>query len=137
MEKLLEQAKELGHALQADERFITMKAAQDAADADADLQELIGEFNLKRMAINEEALKEDGEKDAEKQRELNVAIREIYAKIMENPSMVAYNEAKTEFDKVAQGVTAIINMAMQGLDPDTYEESQGCAGNCSACGGCH
>lgn len=137
MEKLLEQAKELGHALQADERFAKMQAAQLAADADAQLQELIGEFNLKRMAINEESLKEDGEKDAEKQRELNVAIREIYAKIMENPSMVAYNEAKTEFDKVAQGITAIINMAMQGLDPDTYEESQGCSGNCSACGGCH
>ena len=137
MEKLLEQAKELGHALQADERFAKMQAAQLAADADAQLQELIGEFNLKRMAINEESLKEDGEKDAEKQRELNVAIREIYAKIMANPSMVAYNEAKTEFDKVAQGITAIINMAMQGLDPDTYEESQGCSGNCSACGGCH
>lgn len=137
MEKLLEQAKELGHALQADERFLKMKAAQEAADADNALQELIGEFNLKRMAINEEAMKEEADKDPEKQRELNVAIREIYAKIMENPSMQAYNEAKTEFDKVAQGVTAIINMAMQGLDPDTYEESQGCAGNCSACGGCH
>ncbi len=137
MEKLLEQAKALGHALQADERFLKMKAAQEAADADGNLQELIGEFNLKRMAINEEAMKEEADKDPEKQRELNVAIREIYTKIMENPSMQAYNEAKTEFDKVAQGVTAIINMAMQGLDPDTYEESQGCAGDCSACGGCH
>lgn len=137
MEKLLEQAKELGRALQADDRFLKVKAAQEAADADEQLQELIGEFNLKRMALNEESLKSDEEKDAEKQRELNVALRESYAKIMENPSMVAYNEAKTEFDKVAQGVTAIINMAMQGLDPDTYEESQGCAGDCSACGGCH
>ena len=33
MEKLLEQAKELGYALQSDERFMKMKAAQDAADA--------------------------------------------------------------------------------------------------------
>lgn len=136
MEKILQMAKDLGHAMQAEESFIKMKAAQDAADADGELQSLIGEFNLKRMAINEEASKE--EQDAEKQKALNVEIREIYAKVMENPSMQAYNEAKTAFDQIARAVTTIINMAMQGLDPDTYDENAGCAGDCSACGGgCH
>ncbi len=136
MEKILQMAKDLGHAMQAEGSFIKMKTAQDAADADGELQALIGEFNLKRMAINEEASKE--EQDAEKQKALNMEIREVYAKVMENPSMQAYNEAKTAFDQIARAVTTIINMSMQGLDPDTYDENAGCSGNCSSCGGgCH
>ena len=136
MEKILQLAKDLGHAMQAEESFMKMRAAQETADADGELQPLIGEFNLKRMAINEEASKE--EPDAEKQRALNVEIREIYAKVMENPSMQAYNDAKTAFDQISRAVTTIINMSMQGLDPDTYDENAGCSGDCSACGGgCH
>ena len=134
MEQILEMAKELGHALQQDERFIKLQAAQAAADADAELQGLIGEFNLKRMAINSETAKED--KDEEKLKELNAEIREVYSRVMSNASMVAYNEAKTAVDKIINGIGAIVNMAAQGMNPDEYEEHN-CGGSCSSCGGCH
>lgn len=134
MERILEMAKELGHAIQQDERFIRLQAAQTAADEDAELQSLIGEFNLKRMAINSETAKED--KDEEKLKELNKEIREVYAKVMANPSMVSYNEAKTAVDKIINGIGAIVNMAAQGMNPDEYDEHN-CGGNCQTCGGCH
>ncbi len=134
MERILEMAKELGHAIQQDERFIRLQAAQTAADEDAELQALIGEFNLKRMAINSETAKED--KDEEKLKELNKEIREVYARVMANPSMAAYNEAKTAMDKIINGIGAIVNMAAQGMNPDEYDEHN-CSGNCSSCGGCH
>ncbi len=134
MERILEMAKELGHAIQQDERFIRLQAAQTAADEDAELQSLIGEFNLKRMAINSETAKE--EKDEEKLKELNKEIREVYARVMANPSMAAYNEAKTAMDKIINGIGAIVNMAAQGMNPDEYDEHN-CSGNCSSCGGCH
>ncbi|MBO5929607.1 MAG: YlbF family regulator [Clostridia bacterium] len=127
-------AKELGHALQQDERFIKLQAAQAAADEDAELQGLIGEFNLKRMAINSETAKED--KDEDKLKELNAEIREVYARVMANASMAAYNEAKTAVDKIINGIGAIVNMAAQGMNPDEYEEHN-CGGNCNSCGGCH
>ena len=136
MEQILEMAKELGRAIQQDERFVKVQAAQLRADSDADLQALIGEFNLKRMAINGETAKPEAEQDADKMKALNEELREVYGRVMENPSMVAYNEAKTEMDKILNGVGAIINMAAQGLDPDDYDEHQ-CSGNCSSCGGCH
>ncbi|MBR5539834.1 MAG: YlbF family regulator [Clostridia bacterium] len=136
MEQILEMAKEIGHALQQDERFIKLQMAQAAADNDAALQELIGEFNLKRMAINAEAAKSEAEQDAEKTKQLNVELREVYARVMANESMAAYNAAKTELDKIINGVGAIINMAAQGLNPDDYDEHQ-CGGNCASCGGCH
>lgn len=134
MERILEMAKELGHAIQQDERFIRLQAAQTAADEDAELQSLIGEFNLKRMAINSETAKDD--KDEEKLKQLNKEIREVYARVMANPSMTAYNEAKTAVDKIINGIGAIVNMAAQGMNPDEYDEHN-CSGNCSSCRGCH
>ncbi len=136
MEQILEMAKDLGRAIQQDERFVKVQAAQLQADNDAELQELIGEFNLKRMAINGESAKPEAEQDPEKMKQLNEELREVYGRVMANASMVAYNEAKTEMDKILNGVGAIINMAAQGMDPDEYEEHQ-CGGNCASCGGCH
>lgn len=135
MEQILEMAKEMGHAIQQDERFVKMQMAQARADEDEALQALIGEFNLKRMAINAESAKGE-EQDEEKLRALNVEIREVYAKVMANESMAAYNEAKTEMDKLTNAIGAILNMAAQGLNPDDYDEHS-CGGNCSSCGGCH
>lgn len=136
MEALLEMAKELGHALQQDDRFVRVQMAQAAADEDEALQALIGEFNLKRMAINAEAEKGEAEQDEAKLRTLNEELRAVYARVMANESMEAYNAAKTELDKVTNGIGAILNMAAQGLNPDEYEEHS-CGGNCSSCGGCH
>lgn len=135
MEQLFEMAKELGHAIQADERFMKAQMAQAAADEDKALQELIGEFNLKRMAINTEAAKGE-EQDEAKMRTLNEELREVYARVMANESMAAYNEAKTALDKLTNGIGAILNMAAQGLNPDEYDEHS-CGGNCSSCAGCH
>lgn len=137
MDKILEMAKDLGYTIQEDPRYLKTKAAQDAADADEELQALIGEFNLKRMAINTESSKDAAEQDKEKLTALNTEIRDIYGKVMANAHMQAYNAAKTELDKMTGAVMAILNMSVQGLDPDTYEESAGCTGNCGSCGGCH
>lgn len=54
MEPILEMAKDLAYAIQQDERYIRTQMAQAAADEDEELQGMIGEFNLKRIAINNE-----------------------------------------------------------------------------------
>lgn len=136
MEQILDLAKQLGHAIQQDERFAKMQMAQAQADDDAALQELIGEFNLKRMALNGESSKPEAEQDAEKIKQLNEELREVYGRVMANESMVAFNVARTEMDKILNAVRTIVNMAAQGLNPDDYDEHQ-CGGNCSSCGGCH
>ncbi len=136
MEALWELAKDLGHEIQRDDRFIRTQMAQAKADEDGELQALIGEFNLKRMAINAESTKEEAEKDEEKLRALNNEIREVYGRVMANEAMAEYQAAKAELDKLMGGISAIINMAAQGLNSDDYEEHE-CSGNCSSCGGCH
>ena len=56
---IIEMTRELCRELQKDERFITLQMVQQKADADAELQALIGDFNIKRMAIQNEAAKEN------------------------------------------------------------------------------
>lgn len=133
---IIELAREIGRKLQEDDRYLKLKLAQQNSDEDKELQELIGEFNLKRMAINNEATKED--RDDNKLQEMNKEIREMYTTIMQNKNMSAYNEAKQEFDSVLRRVNAIIMQSAEGEDPNTtdYEEAT-CSGSCSSCSGCH
>ncbi len=132
---IIKMARELGKAVQQEESYINLKKAQKTADDDKALQELIGEFNLKRMAINNEASKT--ERDDEKLQQLNEEMRSVYASIMSNENMKAYNEAKTALDTVMQRVLAIITQSAEGEDPETADYSPSCSGSCSTCGGCH
>lgn len=137
MDVLVEMAIDLGCQLQEDSRYLALRAAQQAADEDEQLQKLIGEFNLKRMAINAEEQKAEEEQDAEKLRTLNTALRSVYADIMQNEHMTAYNEAKEPFDALVQKINTAIALAAQGQDPAAAAEESGCTGNCGSCGGCH
>ncbi|MBQ2780574.1 MAG: YlbF family regulator [Clostridia bacterium] len=136
MDNLIEMAKEMGEAIQMDQRFIRTQMAQAAADEDEALQGLIGEFNLKRLAVNNEYSKED--KDDAKIRELDMELREIYGRLMENENMKAYQAAKAELDEVLNRINRILTLSAQGEDPQKADvELSGCSGNCSSCAGCH
>ncbi len=126
-------ARELGKALQQEEAYAKWQEAQHTADADAELQQLIGEFNLKRMIINDEAGKAD--RDQDKLTQANKEMREVYSKIMSNSNMIAYNDAKSAFDVILNRVNAIIQQSAQGADPETADLAD-CTGSCSTCGGC-
>lgn len=132
---IIEKARELGKLIQQEESYIALQKAQADVDADMDLQNLIGDFNMKRMSINNEASKKD--KDSDKLALLNSQMREDYSKIMSNKNMIAYNEAKDAFDMVANRVLAIVQQSAEGADPETADYStSSCSGSCSTCGGC-
>ncbi len=135
MDTLLAMAIDLATQLQADPRCEAVLAATKAADEDKDLQEKISEFNLKRLAINTEEGKEDA--DADKIRELNQELRSIYASVMANESMMAYNNAKAELDVLVNKIHFAINLAVQGQDPNLAAQESACSGDCGSCGGCH
>lgn len=132
---IIEMTRSLGHAIQQEESFKKLMKAQNACDNDLVLQDMIGEFNLKRMNLSNAS---NGENvDQEKISRLNIELRDCYDDIMENANMVAYNEAKDEFDAVMQRITAILQASAQGEDPDTADVQPSCSGNCVSCGGCH
>ncbi len=132
---IIELTRELGKAIQADPRFISVQVARQQSDDDRALQDAIGEFNLKRMAINNEATKDDRNEETIKR--LNEELRAAYEQIMKNEHMIAYTNAKAEFDQIIQKVTGMLSLIADGEDPETVEVPENCGGNCASCAGCH
>lgn len=131
----IELFKKAAAAMQTDPRLLALTTAQKACDDDQALQELIGQFNLLRIDMNEEIGK--SERDSQKVAELNEKVGKLYNQIMETPAMVAYNEAKTAVEGMINHINAIVNTAAQGGDPMLVEEPSACTGSCSSCSGCH
>lgn len=134
---IIKMTRELGKAIQEDESYIKMQLAKQACDEDKELQDMIGEFNLKKLAINIEAQKEIRDENAFQR--LNQEFRKVYGDILKNPNMTKYNETKTEFDELFQEVVGILNLSADGEDPESCQHvtSAGCeGGGCSGCSGC-
>lgn len=131
---IIDMTRELGKLLQQEDSYKNMRAAESKADADTELQGLIKDFNIKRLSVNVETQKT--EKDGEKIAQLNKEMQKVYADIMANENMKAYNEAKQEFDKISGRVMTILQNCIAGEDPETTDFDSSCTGSCSTCGGC-
>jgi cell fate (sporulation/competence/biofilm development) regulator YlbF (YheA/YmcA/DUF963 family) len=135
MDKLERMARDLGKALQEDERYIAYNVAKQNADNDETLQQLIQEFNVARVQLNTEMSKDD--KDGDKLQELDQKIKDVYSAIMSNEHMVAFNEAQDTFNEVMTAINVVITASANGEDPETCPATQSsCSGSCSTCGGC-
>lgn len=134
---VIEMARELGKALQEDERYKKYQEAKIKNDKDVELQNMIGDFNVKRMQLNQEMQKK--EKDADAMKRLDGELKDVYNKIMANPNMAEFTAAQEKVEKLINSVNFIISMAANGEDPMTCPEEQpaSCGGSCSTCGGCH
>ena len=128
--------KKAAMALQTDPRYLELDAARRENDMDQELQNLIGEFNLARLDLNNETTKTSP--DHERVADLNKRANDLYSQIMASEGMVRYNTAKAECEALVSHIDAIINTAMNGGDPMTVNPPQGgCTGSCATCGGCH
>ena len=128
-------ARELGKAIQADERYKRIVTSQEKNDADKDLQDAIGAFNLQRTQLNAEVQKT--EKDAEKIKELDAELKEMYQKIFENENMKEFSNAKSDMEEMIGHINIIISGSASGQDPDLIDLSaSSCASGCSGCTGC-
>ena len=131
---IIEMTRELGKLIQADESYIKLHEAEKSADSDETLQNLIKEFNLKRLSVNTENAKV--QKDPEKLKKYNSEMQKAYADIMSNENMIAYNDAKQSFDQLTSRVLTILQNCIAGDDPETTDVTASCTGSCSTCGGC-
>lgn len=132
---IIDCARQLGKAIQESDLYVKLNLLQQRCDEDQDLQQMIGDFNLKRINLNNEINKP--EKNQEAIDEQNREVRKLYGEIMVNDNMAAYNEAKTNLDKTLDFVLQIMRKSVDGQDPDTIEPQSECGGSCDSCAGCH
>lgn len=135
---IIKLARDLGSEIQKQEVYLNLVKSQAKNDEDQDLQQLIGEFNLKRMTLNAETGKDEEKKDKSKIEILDKEIKELYNKIMSNPNMIEYNASRQALTKLLTDINKILSAAVTGQDPQTVDlEEHSCGGSCSTCGGCH
>ena len=132
---IIAMARELGKAIQQDERYKRIDAAKTANDKDEELQQLIQKFNMKRSELSVEMAQEN--KNPEKLNQLDRELKAVYQEVMQNPNMAEFNAAKVEVDDMMNYISTILYGAVNGEDPDTIEPQQRCGGDCAGCAGCH
>jgi len=131
---IIEMARELGKALQTDDRYIAYMLAKQVNDADEELQKDIDSFEKMRYDLSMELTKEN--KDTDKVKELDDNIKETYNKIMSNKNMIVFSAAQKSLEQLVGNIQEIITMSANGEDPATCEPASGCTGSCATCGGC-
>ncbi|MBP5362303.1 MAG: YlbF family regulator [Ruminococcus sp.] len=132
---IIEMTRELGKALQTDDRYIAYNLAKQVNDEDKELQEQIDSFEKMRYDLNMELTKEN--KDTDKIKDLDENIKATYNKIMSNKNMIVFSAAQKSLESLVGNIQEIITMCANGEDPATCEPSTGCTGSCATCGGCH
>ena len=136
MTEVIKLARELGKAIQANESYKLYNEARVRADSDKALQELIGEFNLKRMDLSN-AMSGETEPDQAKIEALDSELKRLYNSVMSHPMMEQVNDAKQGMDTMVSFVNQILVASVNGDDPDSVEQASSCGGSCSSCSGCH
>lgn len=135
---VIELTRQLGAAIQADDRYKAFDAAKKANDADKELNELIGQINLVQLSYQNEAAK--GEiADSKKLESFGADFEKLYREVMLNPNMAAFEQAKNAIDEMMNEIMGILALCIDGQDPATCEpeHEHNCGGECSSCGGCH
>lgn len=133
---LVKMARELGAAIQQDERYLALEKANAVNEADTELNNLIGEIQMIQMSYKNEAGKEDADK--QKLEAYDKRFSEVYKLVMDNPNMQVFQAARQEIDDLMKYITGILTLCVRGEDPATCEpepeHEHGCGGECSSCG---
>lgn len=136
---IIKMTRDLGAAIQQDERYLNFKNAREANENDEELMGLITQIQLIQMNFQQEAAKEDA--DESKLKAYNEEFESVYTKFMTNEKMKVYEEARAEIDKLMNYVMQILGLCVNGEDPYTCEPQEehdhDCGGECSSCSGCH
>jgi cell fate (sporulation/competence/biofilm development) regulator YlbF (YheA/YmcA/DUF963 family) len=128
---VIKMTRDLGKAIQADERYTFFADVKKEMENDSELQAKIGQFNLDRLNMQEQM--GNGEMNT---KELGERIKASYTEIMSNPLMGKFEDAKAVLDDLLSQINTIIEGCVNGLDPETCPAISNCGGSCSTCGGC-
>ncbi len=136
---VIELTRQLGAAIQQDERYLAFAKAKEANEKDEALNALMGEIQMIQMNYQMEASKETP--DSAKMQEFEAAFNAKYEEFMANENMQKYDEARAQVDSMMNYIMQILGLCVNGADPATCEPEQqhehSCDGSCSSCSGCH
>ena len=128
-------ARELGKAIQKDERYLKLEKCIEANEKDEALNELMAKIQLTQMTYQKEA---QGEPEPKKMQELENEFNALYTEVMQNENMKNYEKARAEIDEMMNYIVEILTLCVNGEDPDTCEpQKHECSHDHDCDCGCH
>ncbi len=126
---VIEKSKELAGVIAQSPEYIAMRATEDAAGQDTQLQELFKKYDGIHREIEEITLKK--EPDFDQMDALARELEEVQQQIKAMPMYQALQSARKQFSdmmgQVNQELSSVLNPG---------GNSGGCSGNCAGCSGC-
>lgn len=133
---VIEITRQLGKAIQEDERYTKFMAAKEASETNPDVIEMMDKINSLREDYQKES--ENEKPDEAKLNNLDTEFQKAYTALMMNDSMTSYEESRKELDGMMNYLMQILYLSVNGENPETCEpqKEESCSGQCSSCGGC-
>lgn len=135
---VIEMTRQLGAAIQQDERYLAFQKAKTEADNDPNVSLMMSQIEAIRTQYQNEA--SSPAPNQETLQALDQSFQNVYQNLMSNDIMVRANQAGQEIDSLMQYVMQILSLCVNGEDPATCEPPQASecnceGGDCGSCGG--
>lgn len=131
---IIELTRQLGAALQEDDRFKKCQEAMKANEANPVVKEKTEIMQVLQAAYQGEMQKEAPDQAA--MEKMDEDFKMAYLEMMNQDTMKAFNEARDELNGVLNYMVQLLYLCANGEDPKTCEPSQDtCGGDCGSCGG--
>ena len=131
---IIKMTRELGAAIQQDERYLRFAKARENNEKDEELLSLMGQIQQIQMLYQMEAQQENA--DAEKMAQFERQFNDVYGKFMSNENMKEYEAARHEIDELMNYVMQLLGLCVNGADPATCEpevHEHDCDCDCDSC----
>ena len=130
MDMIFQKTRELGEALLASEAYVKMKAAEEKAMKNEEAARLMSEMLERRSSIQE--MMQQTNPDPAALKRLSDEMDDIQERLQMMDDIVELTQARSEFNNLIGQVNQVLQFIVTGR-----MDSGDCAGDCSACSGCH
>lgn len=129
--------RQLGAAIQEDERYKNFIARKEASEKDPEVQDMMAKIEEIRTQFQAESM--NATPDEKLMGKLDKDFQNVYTALMCTDVMAQYEESRQEIDNMMNYLMQILYLCVNGEDPQTCEPQPAegeCGGSCSSCAGC-
>ena len=130
MDMIFQKTRELGEALLASEAYVKMKAAEEKAMKNEEAARLMSDMLERRSGIQE--MMQQTNPDPAALKRMSDEMDDIQERLQMMDDIVELTQARSEFNNLIGQVNQVLQFIVTGRMDDGD-----CAGDCSACSGCH
>ena len=131
MTKIIELAHLLGEEIAKSDEIKNLEAAKAEFESDAELQNIMREYEAERILLGQEFAKDVNEADQRAIADLRARIEQLSSEIGSDPKYIKFAEAQRTMNALMNDVNAEIKYCITGERPSD------CTHDCSTCKGCH